>query len=139
MKNRILFIFFLFLSYTAPAQKVAAMADKNKILIGEQIQLQVFGEFNAGSEFAWFTADTITHFEILERSKIDTVENAGTVTIKQTLTITSWDSGRWDFPPLLIGAARTAPIKIDVGYSPMDPKKPYNDIKDIIAVKKPTE
>ncbi|MFL5808153.1 MAG: hypothetical protein ACJ749_01450 [Flavisolibacter sp.] len=139
MRNQILLVFFLLCSYAVPAQKVAASADKEKIFIGEQIQLRVFAEFNSGQPFTWFRMDTIPHFEILDSSKIDTVENAGTVTVKQTLTITSWDSGSWNFPSLVIGQMSTAPIKIEVGYSPMDPDQPYHDIKDIIAVKKPTE
>jgi len=139
MRNRIVLVFFLLCSYAVPAQKVAASTDKEKIFIGEQIQLRVFAEFVSGQPFTWFHADTIPHFEILDSSKIDTVENAGTVTVKQTLTITSWDSGSWNFPPLVIGQMSTAPIKIEVGYSPMDFDQPYHDIKDIIAVKKPTE
>jgi hypothetical protein len=139
MKNPILLILILLCSYVVPAQKVAANADRDKIFIGEQIQLRVFAEFNSGQPFTWFQADTIPHFEILEASKIDTVENAGTVTVKQTLTITSWDSGNWNFPSLVIGKVSTAPIKIEVGYSPMDPNQPYHDIKEIIDVKKPTE
>jgi hypothetical protein len=139
MKNPILLIPILFCSYVVPAQKVAANADRDKIFIGEQIQLRVFAEFNSGQPFTWFHADTIPHFEILDASKIDTVENAGTVTVKQTLTITSWDSGSWNFPSLVIGQVSTAPIKIEVGYSPMDPNQPYHDIKEIIDVKKPTE
>src|SRR5215216_874480 len=109
MKNPILLIFFLSLSYTVPAQKVAALPDKEKILIGEQIRINVFGEFRQGQPISWFTADTLVHFEILERSGIDTIKNesTGLTTLKQTIMVTSWDSGRWDFPPLAIGEAIT--------------------------------
>src|SRR5215213_3582870 len=130
MKNPILLFFFICLSYAVPAQKVAAIPDKQKILIGEQIKVQVFGEFTTGQTVSWFNADTLLHFEVVDKSGIDTIKNEsrGIVTLKQTLMVTSWDSGRWNFPPLIMGAATTAPFKVDVGYSPMDPNQPYNDI-----------
>jgi hypothetical protein len=141
MKNPILLICLILFYYAASAQKVAALPDKYKILIGEQIQLQVFGDFPKGQNITWFTADTIDHFEIMQKSEVDTIDNdaAGTITVKQTLVITSWDSGKWEFPSLVMGSAVTAPFTVEVGYSPMDPDQPYHDIKDILAVQKPKD
>jgi hypothetical protein len=139
MKTPIVLILLILFSYAVPAQRVAAIADKNKIYIGEQIQVQVFADFYKGQQPAWFRTDSLPHFEVLNTSDIDTIKNADTITLKQTLTITSWDSGSWNFPSIAIGPAATAPFKIDVGYSPMDPKQDYHDIKDIVPVKKPSE
>lgn len=141
MKNPILLFCLMFIYYAAPAQKVAALPDKYKILIGEQIQLQVFGDFPKGGNFTWFTADSINHFEVLQKSEVDTIDNdaAGTITLKQTLVITSWDSGKWEFPSLVMGSAFTAPFTVEVGYSPMDVNQPYHDIKDILPVQKPKD
>ena len=141
MKNPILLICLIFMNCAAIAQKVAALPDKYKILIGEQIQLQVFGDFPKGENFNWFTADTIEHFEVMQKSKVDTIQNdaAGTITVKQTLIITSWDSGKWEFPSLVMGTVVTAPFTVEVGYSPMDANQPYHDIKDILPVQKPKD
>ena len=141
MKNLIVLSFLVLFYHVAPAQKAAAMPDKHKILIGEQIRLQVFADFPKGQTFTWFSADSIAHFEVMERSKVDTIdnENAGTITVKQTLVITSWDSGKWEFPSLVIGPVATAPFLVEVGYSPMNPNQPYHDIKEILAVKKPKD
>jgi hypothetical protein len=136
MKNPILF-FFLFSFYAAPAQKLAAIADKDSILIGERFALKLSGEFLKGKTFPWVVPDTINHFEILERSKIDTIDNGSNVIFQQIFTLTSWDSGKWNIPPFLIGKSLTKPIQIKVGYSHMEPDKTYNDIKEIIAIKKP--
>lgn len=138
MKSRIL-ILLLMLPFLAPAQKVAAIPDRTNILIGEQIRLQVFAEFNKGYSFSWFPIDTIAHFEVLDKSDIDTIESASTITLKQTLTLTSWDSGKWQIPALVFGRSATEPITVEVGHTPMDYSKPYHDIKDILAVKKPSE
>jgi hypothetical protein len=72
---------------------------------------------------------------------VDTIDNdaAGTITVKQTLIITSWDSGKWEFPSLVMGSVVTAPFTVEVGYSPMDPNQPYHDIKDILPVQKPKD
>jgi hypothetical protein len=136
MKNPILFFFLLCFS-AASAQKVAAIADKDSILIGERFALKLSGEFAKGQTIPWIVLDSINHFEILERSKVDTIDNGSNLIFQQVLTLTSWDSGKWSLPPFLIGKSLTKPIQIKVGYSVMAPNQDYNDIKEIIAVKKP--
>jgi len=136
MKNPILF-FFLFFFGAASAQKVTAIADKDSILIGERFALKLSGEFAKAESFPWIVVDSISHFEILERSKIDTIDNGNNLIFQQILTLTSWDSGKWNLPSFLFGTASTKPIVVKVGYSLMEPNKTYNDIKDIIPVKRP--
>lgn len=137
--KRLTAFFFLICFYSAGAQTLAAIPDKKTILIGEPLHLQLFGEFKKGQSLAWFQVDSLPHFEIMERSRIDTVDNGTVLTLKQTITLTSWDSGKWVLPPLVIGKARTAALTLSVGYSPMDPAQPYHDMKDIIGIDQPVE
>lgn len=117
--------------------EASATAEKRKILIGEQFGLELRAVFPEGSSFEWFDVDSLAHFEILQRSKIDTQSVAGGTVGSQTLTLTSWDSGRYTIPALELGRARTKSIIIDVSYTPFDTTQPYHEIKDIIDVQKP--
>lgn len=125
--------------YALAQSEASATADKRRILIGEPFGLELRAVFPAGSSFQWFEVDSLAHFEILERSKIDTQAVAGEKTGVQTLTVTSWDSGRYTFPALELGRLRTKPITIDVSYTPFDTAQPYHEIKDIIDVQKPED
>lgn len=129
----------LLTTLTAYVQPVTATVDRTKILIGEKIQLQLKGTFEKTGNVSWFTIDTIPHFEIMERQKVDSQQNQNTLTLTQIFILTSWDSGRWQIPSLQLGSSGTQPISITVGYTPFDVKKPYNDIKDIVEVKKPEQ
>jgi hypothetical protein len=111
---------------------LSAAVDRQQILIGEPIQLYLKGIVRPGAP--WFDLDTIPHFEILQRAKIDTQVAGNDLFLQQTLTLTSWDSGRWQLPALPLGRLRTAPLTINVTYSPMNPDQPYHDIKDILEV-----
>jgi BatD DUF11 like domain len=116
---------------------VSATVDKQKILIGEQIQLYLKAVVKNGRGSNWFVVDSFPHFEILQRSKIDSQQTSEGLFLQQTITLTSWDSGRWAIPPFGFANLKTKPLVIDVTYSPMDPNQPYHDIKDIIEVQKP--
>jgi hypothetical protein len=60
---------------------------------------------------------------------------------RQTVHLTSFDSGRWSIPPLplVIGNTQylTDSLQIDIGFSKFDPNQDYHDIKDIIDVENP--
>lgn len=55
--------------------------------------------------------------------------------------MTSWDSGKNQIAPFVLGRYQTKPLVIDVAYSPhpFDTTKPYHDIHDIMEVKRPIE
>src|SRR4051794_14000569 len=94
-----------FLSLTsASAQQVSASIDRDKILLGEQITLQLKAEEIRTEDnpiIAWFNLpDTINHLEVIKRSAIDTVDVDGSTTYIQNIAITSFDSGRWTLPAL---------------------------------------
>ncbi len=133
-------IFFLSVAFcvSVSAQNkitVSASADKNKILIGEQIQLSLKANFPTKEPVRFFSPDTIPHFEILHRNKIDTIDNNGAIELEQTLVLTSFDSGRFIIPALPLdvnGDIYTDSIPVEVSFSPFDTAQAYHDIKDII-------
>lgn len=129
--------FFSFL-HLGLAQKasISTTVDKESILIGEPFILTIQAE-KVPSDAKWFTIDTLPHFEIIEASKIDSTISGNLFSLKQTYTLTSWDSGSWQLltvPPGTIGNLR--PIRITVGHSPMDYLQDYHDVKDILEVEK---
>jgi len=137
MKKQLLSFLLLACATVAFAQSLTAVVDKNNILLGEPFHVQIKGSFPKDQQ-TWLAIDTLPHFEVLGRSAIDTQANYLGTTLTQTLTLTSWDSGRWQLPPFEAGRLRSAPVEISVSFtSPFDPNQPYHDVKDIIEVKKP--
>lgn len=135
MKHRILLLSILACCLAAGAQN--ASVDKQKILLGEQFHLELKGLYPE-SRIDWPVLDSLDHFEILDRSSIDTQRSVSGVQLTQSFTLTSFDSGRWQIPPMQLGLARTAAINIDVVFSsPFDPSQPYHDVKEIIEVQPP--
>lgn len=119
------------------SQTVKAGVDRDKIFIGEQIRLKLALE-GGRAGMKWFSfPDSLNHFEIIKRGKIDTVLNGSSTNYYQVITITSFDSGRWEFPSLFLpGLAQpTPPIAIDVLPVDVSKMQDYNDIKDIEEVK----
>src|SRR3954468_9838937 len=92
--------------YSANAQKVSAVADREKILIGEQIIVQLKLEDVNAQNFSlekWFTLnDSIPHIQIVKKDTLDTVNINGLSTYLQKITITSFDSGRWAIAPMQV-------------------------------------
>jgi hypothetical protein len=112
-----------------------ATVDKNKILIGERIQLTLEADIPENEPIRFFVIDTIPHFE-LDKKKIDTTNTSGGTFLKQVISITSFDSGHWVIPAFSLGEKiATDTIPVDVSFSPMDSTQDYHDIKDIIDVK----
>lgn len=108
-------------------------------MIGEPVELKLEAKVPAaGSGAQWFPVDSIAHFEFIDKGKVDTLATAESITYRQTLTITSFDSGRWALPafPLTIGNREylTDSLPVSVAYSNYDPKQDYHDIKDILEV-----
>lgn len=106
-------------------------------MIGEQIHLTLEADFPPQTPMSFFTIDSIPHFEILERKKIDTLDNREGIKLSQSLTLTSFDSGHWVIPSFELPADKplyTDSLAVLVGFSPFDPNKDYHDIKDVIDV-----
>ena len=136
------FFSFLFLAFTlfVSAQDkitVKASINKNKILIGEPINLTIEATIPQKTAVQFFI-DTFPHFEFLEKEKIDTSATGNFILLKQTIRITSFDSGHWVIPSFVFAKKiATDTIPVDVGFSDFDPKQDYHDIKEIIEVTPP--
>jgi len=139
--HKVLFFFsFFFSALISNAQNkvtIKSGIDKNKIVIGEQIHLTLEADFAPQEPMRFFTIDSIPHFEILERKKIDTLDDREGIKLSQGLTLTSFDSGQWVIPSFELPADKpmyTDSVVVDVGFSPFDSTQPYHDIKDVIDV-----
>jgi hypothetical protein len=128
------------------APSVKTTLDKRDILIGEQLQYKVSASFpNGVFKVNWFTVpDSVAHFELVEKSKIDTTIENNTTLLEQTITLTSFDSGRWKTPAFLVNFDPlkddttlnlfTDSIAVNVGYTPADSTNELRDIKPIMDV-----
>lgn len=138
---------FSFCMQTALAQQVQTITDRREILIGEQIQLKIKTNLPVNpspSARGLILPDSIPHFEIVEAAKPDTIHfKDNSQAIEQTISITSFDSGRWVFPALgmELGTAgqdprlvQTDSFFVNVSYSPPDSTNELRDIKPIINV-----
>jgi len=139
---------FLFFVFCAQAQEVSASIDRNKILIGEQVTLQIKVEnFNSRTAFLqnWFyPADTTTHIQVVKRESVDTIDVAGLTTYMQKLTVTSFDSGKWKLDPMQVimqeratgkkTVLQTDSLFLEVLPVDVSSMESFHDIKDILAV-----
>ncbi len=117
------------------SQSITVVADRDRIFIGEQINLTISVQQVTPSG-SWFKLpESLNHFEIVSKSKIDTVADGNSISLSQTLKITSFDSGRWQFPSLLLPGMQPSPaIAIDVLPVDVSQMQDYNEIKDIEQV-----
>jgi hypothetical protein len=130
-----IFLLSLFCAVAQDRTTVKATLDKDVILIGEQIQLTLEATIPERQPILFFSIDSIPHFEIIERSKTDTAKSGNARILKQTMRITSFDSGQWVIPSfILYNKIRTDPIPVTVTFSEFDPNREYHDVKEIIEV-----
>jgi len=134
--------------YAGIAQKVSVAADRNKILLGEQITLQLKAEdINTRTSFLenWLLQDdSASHIQIVKKEKTDTIEIKGLTTYLQKVIITSFDSGRWQIvpPPVILHDKVTGKktlLKADslaIEVLPVDVSAmlDYHALKDILDV-----
>ncbi len=145
-------VLILFTCYTlvlhVSAQSVSASLDRDKILLGEQVTLQLeVNNVNTASTFvaSWPQInDTLDHAEIIKSGLIDTINVNGLNTFQQKFTITSFDSGRWQLGPFIFLLQNkesgkqiqlaTSPVYLTVLPVDVSSMKDYHPIKDIIDV-----
>jgi len=126
---------------------VQTIADKNNILIGEQVKVTVKASFRPGVfTVHWLTLpDSIPHFEVVDPGKADTTTyKDDSKAIEQTITFTSFDSGKWTIPAFQINFdplvddttlnLTTDPVPVNVMYSPPDSTNELRDIKPVMDV-----
>lgn len=143
-------LFMLLLSgIISNAQSITTTTDRKQIVIGEQFLYTVEATFPAAGYTAhWFNVpDSFAHFEVIDRGKRDSVTTDGNLTCRQTLVLTSFDSGVNvipSFPVTFDPAAgdgsttlQTDSISMTVAFSPLDSVKTFHDIKTVLDVKEP--
>lgn len=131
--------------------EVQAKPDTNSIRIGEQVKLHLSARVNLyvlkGASFKVIfpqVPDSLNHWEVVSRSHIDTSGGQYEKIFKQTLTLTSFDSGRWEIPALKFevfsvtdgsyDSVFTTPVLIDVNTVKVDTTKAFKPIKNIRTV-----
>jgi hypothetical protein len=119
-----------------------ARLEKDNIQIGDQVRLELTVTIPARSLVQWpMLLDTLTrNVEILRKSGLDTVSsNKEQFTLKQELTITSFDSGSYVIPPIpfkytqkgdtVTYLTETLPVSLAVQTIQTDPAKDIRPIK----------
>lgn len=136
----ILFILFPFLA-NGQAFKATAKLDSTNILIGDylKVHLEVVTPKGTSIIFPQINSKVIEEaqypFDWIESSKIDTTLTSSEQILKQTVTITAFDSGYYVFPSLPILAldstllVETNPLSFSVTTIPVDTTAAYKDIK----------
>ena len=139
-----LFPVFLFSQTTS----LQISVNKTDILIGEQVRVKIKAIIGPGVPASGYTVmipDSISHFEIIDKGKTDSVDyKDNSRAVEQTIIVTSFDSGKWTIPGFRINFAGstgdsaknrlTDPITIHVSYSPADSTNQLHDIKPLIEV-----
>ncbi len=122
-----------------------AEADTNKIRIGEQFHINLTANIPFGYKVIFpALADTFNHFEIVNRGAIDTLSDKSKkdLTLRQQLTLTSFDSGFHVIPPMpfLVQQGKktdtllTEASLMTVVTVPVDTTKDIKPLKSIMEV-----
>ena len=143
------FVFFIAI-FNSPAYSqeliTKASVDTNQILIGEQITYKLNVSSNKDVIILWPTfLDTIYHFEIVNRSELDTIKtNDDFYELEQSFILTKFDSGYYPIPPIRFDyklpndnhtySAETEPLLIAVHSVAVDTSGIIKDIKPPIHV-----
>src|ERR1700744_1436935 len=114
-----------------PPPDLKATVDKQKILIGEPIQLMLEATVHGDAPISWPDLDSLPHFEWVEKKKIDSSISPGQRYYRQYLTVTSFDSGAWSIPRLAFVDGNkkyfTDSIRINIRYTRMEAGNDYQD------------
>jgi hypothetical protein len=137
----LLILSFFALVFTQAQVSVRSNINVDNILIGEPVSLTVEAYVPLGANVTWFYADSIPHFDIMNKSAVDTSQGIDGKKLVQSFTITSFDSGQQYIPPFDIAVDGqhylTDSVLITVSFAPFDPNADYRDIKEIIEVNNP--
>lgn len=124
---------------------VTAKIDARQITVGDQVRLFIEAKPAKNERLIWAVMpDTFNNLEIVEKGKIDTVQQDGLTLYKQRLLITGWDSGMFTIPSFTFtsvpqnGQAYTIvtdSFALIVNTVAVDTTQAFKPIADIIAVK----
>lgn len=116
---------------------------KDTILIGDQISLTINLQLTEPPKEIFFPKleDSFNNIEVIERGKIDTQKSEHSYTYSQKITITSFDSGRYEIPSQIIryidqnGQEQNAMaqnIFLNVNTIAVDTSKDFKPINEIL-------
>lgn len=138
---------FFFTSKITVAQNVTVKAsiDTNAILIGQQFHLNLDIAYRKNTNISWpVVPDSIEKLQIVQRGKIDTINNTDFLQLRQSLVVTGFDSGVYTIPAFQFSYrnqndttnyfAATNPLSIAINTVPVDTTKAIKDIKGPINV-----
>lgn len=132
----------------AQTQTLSATLNRDKILIGEQVVLELKADGINLQQYQlkqWFNvADTFNSFEIVQRNSLDTIKIGSNTGFVQKFVLTSFDSGYWQIPSFdlvlqnklndsLINFS-TNSLYVTVLPVNVDSLQDFHDIKDIETV-----
>ncbi len=131
-------------SYTYAQPQVETNIDAKKITIGDQARMFIKATPDKNERLIWANIpDTFNNLEIVDKGKIDTIQENGLTTYKQKLLITGWDSGMFQIPAFEFTSVpkqgdpykvSTDSISILVQTLQVDTTKPFRPIADIVEV-----
>jgi hypothetical protein len=141
-RARIIISFILVLFHVQVAAQqpaVSAALDRNRIYLGDQFTLtiQVKAGLGKGPVLFPILPDSLNHLEVVNRKAVDSIRAGSSLTYTQEIVMTSFDSGRWAIPSLVVSVNgrnfKTEPLPVAVMSIPLRGND-YNDIKEIIPV-----
>ena len=125
---------------------IQSSVDKREILIGEQFSLTIKADFSPTDyKLQWpVLPDSMAHFEVLSRRVDSLYSNQQLSGFIQTITFTSFDSGKWVLPSFLLTIDRvghdstfhlfTDSVPVTDSFSASDTTQQLRDIKPIREV-----
>ena len=134
--SRILFLLIWGLAGgSLPAQPIIHItAAKSSIRTGEPDTLSLSANWPGHQlQQGFIVADSFPHFDVWYKGTATKTENG----ISQTIVVTSYDSGRFNLPPLpLVESPQATTDSFPINIQPVnvDTLQDYHDIKDIIEV-----
>lgn len=126
--------------------KASATLDSTQILIGEQFHLLLEASSEGSARWVWAEVpDSFDHLLVVDRGPVDTLHHEGKTVFRQSIVLTSFDSGYWQVPPFHFqiitadttagaGVITTDSLQIMVGTVAVDTTKPFRPIKQIRSV-----
>ena len=137
-------ILICFFSSTVFAQTISSSVDRKDILIGQQISFRLNIVLPSSAyKVDLVLPDTIPHFEIIALTGGDTTDKDGNSIWQRKIRFTSFDSGKWTFPPFPYRIVKentasqplyTDSFSVNVGYMPIDQGGNPRDIKNVLDV-----
>lgn len=133
-------IFFTGIAFAqVPPATIKASLNRDHVLIGEPIELNIEVKTSSGLPvMKWINLpDSFNHLEVLSRSPVDSVTEAGGTTYRQSFTVTGFDPGIWMIPALgvTINEKTMHTDSLPVTIVPVALKdSAYHDIREIIDV-----